>query len=228
MKALVVVRYISSPSNSGTLFVMQKHVGDNTAELITVVYGMSNTRGKELCERVWDGRFRDVEGLLKAGVNVNYKDRRSVENGWTPLHTAAAAGRVNMVKLLLVYDADATIKNNEGQTPVETAIGVGNQEIVNIFEDDTIVYRLKQRYELIEQQMKEGQLDEESSNLAKQKLFGGRVGAKPGGFLEYCQLAEQGKAPKFNANDFNDLLDKQSSDQKLANERKEFIASLNK
>lgn len=205
---------------------MQKHVGDNTAQMIDVVYQLSNTKGKELCERVWDGRFRDVERLLKMGVNVNYKDRRGVENGWTPLHTAAGRGHADMIKLLLVYDADIALKNNEGQTPVETALSAGNQHIVDILEDDTIVYRLKQRYELIIQQHDEGLLDDETTQAQKGQLFGSKAGPVVGGFKEYMELSKKGKAPTFDPDDFNELLDKESHTSKDAKERKKYIASL--
>jgi len=48
--------------------------------------------------------------LLEAGANVDAKD----PNGHTPLMLACLNGGANTTNLLLEYDADVTIRDNEG------------------------------------------------------------------------------------------------------------------
>ena len=41
--------------------------------------------------------------------------------GFTPLHEAAQKGRTQLCALLLAHGADPTLKNQEGQTPLDLA-----------------------------------------------------------------------------------------------------------
>uniref|UniRef100_A0AAR2JG36 Oxysterol-binding protein n=1 Tax=Pygocentrus nattereri TaxID=42514 RepID=A0AAR2JG36_PYGNA len=59
------------------------------------------------------GQKEVVEGLLKAGVEVNVQN----DQGDTPLHLAALSGRKEVVLLLLRYGACATVINGAAQTP---------------------------------------------------------------------------------------------------------------
>ncbi|XP_077992722.1 poly [ADP-ribose] polymerase tankyrase-2-like [Glandiceps talaboti] len=55
--------------------------------------------------------------LIKYGTCVNATDRWS----FTPLHEAAQKGRTQLCALLLAHGADPTMKNQEGQTPLDLA-----------------------------------------------------------------------------------------------------------
>ena len=75
---------------------------------------------KELTEAVING---DVEGVKKAcerGASVNYRSP-TLSLGRTLLHAAARAGRVDVVRELLNFEANSDAKDDEGQTPLHYA-----------------------------------------------------------------------------------------------------------
>lgn len=70
---------------------------------------------------------RDMtRALLRAGANPNVQQ----EGGWTPLHEAAAQGRMEIVELLLAHGADASIASVDGKTPAEKAAEAGHGDVV--------------------------------------------------------------------------------------------------
>jgi len=40
------------------------------------------------------------------------------ENGWQPIHEAAAGGHPEVIKMLIEYGADINAKTNDGDTPL--------------------------------------------------------------------------------------------------------------
>jgi len=62
--------------------------------------------------------------LIETGANVDAQDA----NGNTPLSNAVfeSRGRDQMIKLLLSFGADKTLKNNHGVSPEELAKSIGN------------------------------------------------------------------------------------------------------
>lgn len=79
--------------------------------------GGQRTVGKDdplLIKAVEEGDVVRVQQLLEQGANVNV-----CENywGWTPLHIAVDAGRVDIVKLLLSRGADPQRRKKNGATP---------------------------------------------------------------------------------------------------------------
>jgi uncharacterized protein len=65
-----------------------------------------------------------VEALLQQGANVNSRQH----GGHTPLHEAAAAGHVDLVKLLLAHGADVSITDDSGKTARQLALERGKRE----------------------------------------------------------------------------------------------------
>ncbi len=63
--------------------------------------------------------------LLRAGADPNARD----ENGETPLHVAARAGHLGMVKELIKFGGDANAENLSGYTPLALAIRHGRREV---------------------------------------------------------------------------------------------------
>ena len=62
----------------------------------------------------------DVTALLEAGADLNARD----ENGWTPLHTAAAGSKIpGTVTALLEAGADLNAREENGWTPLHLAAG---------------------------------------------------------------------------------------------------------
>ncbi len=68
-----------------------------------------------------------LESLLGAGADPNYSDRHT---GQTPLHMAAAFGKVGMIRMLLRYGADLEDRDNFQRTPLFLAIEEGMIESV--------------------------------------------------------------------------------------------------
>ncbi len=56
------------------------------------------------------------------------------DHGETPLHFAAWRGRVGVVAVLLLKDANPDAKDNEGRTPLDVAIEYGNRVVAVVLE----------------------------------------------------------------------------------------------
>ena len=75
-----------------------------------------------------EGTYECIELLLKAGANPNAKAKSGIETatyyrdikvvGETPLHLAAAYGSKEMIQLLLDHNADPSIKDDRGDSPL--------------------------------------------------------------------------------------------------------------
>jgi ankyrin repeat protein len=78
-----------------------------------------------------DAIFRanlEVMGLLlEYGFDVNAV---VPSLGYTPLHYTVWLNRPEAVPLLLKYNADKEIKNNDGQTPLQMATKQGRREVI--------------------------------------------------------------------------------------------------
>lgn len=62
--------------------------------------------------------------LLEHGANPNCQTRASQS---TPLHRAIMFNNIDAVKHLLKYKADLTLKDIDGQTPIEKAMTINNE-----------------------------------------------------------------------------------------------------
>jgi hypothetical protein len=70
--------------------------------------------------------------ILDSGdFNINALD----DYGYAPLHLAADRGNLEIVKLLLEYHADPTIKDEDGYTPCDLAEEAGHKHIVDLLAD---------------------------------------------------------------------------------------------
>jgi ankyrin repeat protein len=75
------------------------------------------------------GRTRALAELLDADRDAAY---RTVSDGETPLHLAAAFGRKDAVELLLDHGADPSATDGDGRTPAELAAARGHQDVVRL------------------------------------------------------------------------------------------------
>lgn len=66
--------------------------------------------------------------LIKYNTCVNATDKWA----FTPLHEAAQKGRTQLCALLLAHGADPTMKNQEGQTPLDLATVSLHSELFSI------------------------------------------------------------------------------------------------
>ena len=74
------------------------------------------------------GHFESAEYLVKAGAPINSPSRNELRA--TPLQSAAAAGHVNIVEMLLKHRADPNIQEQGGYTPLHAAAQNGDLKTV--------------------------------------------------------------------------------------------------
>jgi ankyrin repeat protein len=67
----------------------------------------------------YDGHKEVVELLIANGADVNVRSR---ERGSTPLHHAALLGHNQVIELLIAKGADVNAKDDNGDTPLDTAL----------------------------------------------------------------------------------------------------------
>ena len=70
-----------------------------------------------------------IELLLARGAEVNAMD---TETAATPLHFAASFGRLKAVKALLRIGADVNSKNAKSETPLQTAVSNGQNDVAEV------------------------------------------------------------------------------------------------
>jgi ankyrin repeat protein len=69
-----------------------------------------------------------AQRLLDGGANPDVRQA----GGWTPIHSAAAHGRLPLTRLLLERGADSAPVSEDGRTPAEMAEENGHAEIVKL------------------------------------------------------------------------------------------------
>jgi len=67
-----------------------------------------------------------VEVLLGQGAEINATDK----NGWTPLHCAARAGHLDVVKLLVESGGSPKTETNLGCAPIWFAASEGHNDVL--------------------------------------------------------------------------------------------------
>lgn len=72
------------------------------------------------------GRYEETRRMLERGANPSMRTRY----GWTALHWAAANGHLNVVELLLSYNADVNAVSDTGKRPLDMAKTDGIRRIL--------------------------------------------------------------------------------------------------
>lgn len=88
-------------------------------------------QGELVLEASRQGNVRELESLLRRGVNFNYRDHY----GLTPLHVAAFKGHKNVVLMLSEAGLDLECEDVEGHVPLHMAVECGDIETVRLFVD---------------------------------------------------------------------------------------------
>lgn len=77
------------------------------------------------------GRLEAARALVQAGIAI---DAQGPFNGYTALHDAIWQNNIDVAKMLIDANADLTLKNHAGQTPLEWARAKHRAEIVAAIE----------------------------------------------------------------------------------------------
>jgi ankyrin repeat protein len=75
------------------------------------------------------GKLDCAKELLNAGASINIQD---IVHGNTALHTASGNNHIEIVKILLEYQADTSVKSKSGATTLHVASAFGYIDIVKI------------------------------------------------------------------------------------------------
>lgn len=95
------------------------------------IYTLDHEGFTQLMQACYKGNIDKVKGQLFFDANVNFQD---TQDGFTPLYTATAGNKIEIVKLLLEEGANPQIKEHRGITPLMIAQKHGFTEIAEILE----------------------------------------------------------------------------------------------
>jgi ankyrin repeat protein len=98
------------------------------ADVTAVDPGMKATA---LHAAAYAGRTEPAKLLIEYGIDV---DAQGPYNGYTALHDAIWQNNVETARVIIQAGADLTLRNHEGQTPLEMAKARGRNQIVAIIE----------------------------------------------------------------------------------------------
>lgn len=79
---------------------------------------LRNNKGRTLLHVLRDGQEHLVRPLLAHGLGIDVRDA----TGNTPLHTAAAGGQADVLRLLVMNSADPSLRNNRGRDALLCAV----------------------------------------------------------------------------------------------------------
>lgn len=72
-----------------------------------------------------------AEELLKNSVDINLRDKYGNNAMWTAVFNCKGRN-YEMVKLFMAFNPDIMTKNKAGRSPLDFAIQVGNEKLINI------------------------------------------------------------------------------------------------
>jgi ankyrin repeat protein len=86
--------------------------------------------GTALHVAIFSNNLEVIRLLLDNGFDVN---AISAYYGFTPLHYCVWVNNSAAARILILYNADRTIRDNNGQTPMEKATKEGKREMLLLF-----------------------------------------------------------------------------------------------
>ncbi len=91
----------------------------------------SGMKATALHAAAYAGRSEPARLLIQYGVAI---DAQGPYNGYTALHDAIWQNNVETARVIIEAGADLTLRNQEGQTPLEMAKARGRKQIVTLIE----------------------------------------------------------------------------------------------
>src|SRR4051812_36336853 len=105
-----------------------ERVGDLLAADSSIVNGHSPDGFTGLGFACFFRHYDTAKLLLDRGADAGLSSHNPLRVA--PLHSAVAADRLDLVELLLAHGADPNPREGSGSTPLHTAAGHGNREII--------------------------------------------------------------------------------------------------
>ena len=123
---------LASPSNDSS---QSNKIAQNK------VREMNTDEYKQWVDAAKTGNYNLIESFIKKSVNVN-----QFQGGESPaLLYAAAYGYIEIVKLLVENGADVNLKDDDGDTPLENAVGMIKPEVVKYLLEEKADAKVKNK-----------------------------------------------------------------------------------
>lgn len=121
---------ISAPSSQ----VLKKHSAPKSKKAISVPTGVKLS-SDSIFRFAQEGNIEQIKKCVAAGYSVDQQDAY----GWTPLMCATCEGHSEIVAYLLKQGADPDIKCKSGMTPLDIALKIKNNIIIQLLESGTTI-----------------------------------------------------------------------------------------
>ena len=121
MKKIIVILFVFGAMSLSNTYAS---TDSNTTENVAIVM---NDEMSVLCKAAMKGDVEKVRSLLATGENVNEKSL-----GMTPAMYAARYNRAEVMKVLLLNQANLNMKSDQGYTVKEYAKMSGAQDVLNV------------------------------------------------------------------------------------------------
>lgn len=136
-KKMLVVENINNKSNSGSGLLHYAISGNNFDIAVFLLnnnidVNMTNSDGQTALHLICINQDFDVaEELLKKGIDVNLRDKYGNNAMWMAVFNCKGKN-YKMATLLMKYKADIYSKNKAGRSPVEFAVQIKDEKLLEI------------------------------------------------------------------------------------------------
>ncbi|KAG7170778.1 Serine/threonine-protein phosphatase 6 regulatory ankyrin repeat subunit A-like 3 [Homarus americanus] len=108
-------------------------------EIARHLWSLAKTQQLKLLEAAGSGKVRQVERLIRQGVEVDCKDHRNNRHGRRPIHEAALKGHLDVIKNLLLAGAQREAEDNKGNTAMHFAALGGQVAVMTLLKVNNCV-----------------------------------------------------------------------------------------
>lgn len=124
-------------SNGDAPLVMAAYLGHTDVVRVLLEAGADVTavdpgmKATALHAAAYAGRTEAAALLIKHGIEIN---KQGPYNGYTALHDAIWQNNIDTARVIIEAGADLSLRNHEGQTPLEFARSKHRREIADLIE----------------------------------------------------------------------------------------------